>query len=147
MSNAISMDDVRIEEAQVIRHDLVANLLTDSNGVRQLPTDGDTIDSIRQLLKDSDSSVFTKKRLTVEESAAENDKIAAEILSVISKQIGAPKRINDPIEGECINAPVGSELVIPDFDITDASLQLITKDINVDDIISVERRKRKGDPV
>lgn len=147
MTEIVSRDDLRLEMAQELRHDLVNNLITNEAGVRKLPHDAETVNSIKGLLKDMDSSTFTKRRLTVEETAAENDKKAAELLSVISKKIGGPQRLEDlPIEGDFkVVGPDLDNLELPDFDIPDTALEVECAEINVEAIIDTERRKRKGE--
>lgn len=77
----ISIDDERLEHAQSVRHDIVNTLITDNNGNRVIPQDDKMLNVIRGVLKDSDSAIFTKRRLTVEETSAAADKLAAETLS------------------------------------------------------------------
>lgn len=146
MTELVSADDQRLEMAQMMRHDLVTHLTTNEAGKRQLPHDPETVNSIKGLLKDMDSSVYTKRRLTVEETAVENDKKAAELLSTISKQIGGPKRLDDVIEGEFeAIGPNLDDIDLPEFDIPETALAVECAEINVEDIITSERRKRKGD--
>ena len=145
MTEIVTVDDTRLELAQVMRHDLVTHLTTNELGKRSLPHDPESVNALKGLLKDMDSSIFTKRRLTVESTAVENDKIAAELLSSISKKIGGPQRINDIIEGEVVTGPNLDNLILPEFDIPPESLEVDCKEINVEQILETERRKRKGD--
>lgn len=146
MSSPVNLTDEQyLDMAQALRHDLVNNLITDESGKRALPSDSDTVNSIKGLLKDMDSSVFTKKRLTVEETAAENDKRAAELLSKVAAKIGGPRRIDDPIEGEVVHLPNVDDLQLPEFDIPVEALETECKEINVEEIVEKERIRRKGE--
>lgn len=144
MTEIVNVDDTRLELAQVMRHDLVTHLTTNEAGKRSLPHDPETVNALKGLLKDMDSSIFTKRRLTVEATAVENDKLAAELLSTISKKIGGPQRFDDVIEGEVVSGPNLDNLQLPVFDIPPEALEVECQDINVEAIISSERRKRKG---
>jgi len=107
-------DEDYLEFGQRLRHDIVTNLTTDSSGLKRLPIDTETLTVIKGMLKDSDSSVFTKRRVMVDEASVENDKRAADIVEATLNRLTRHKRDPEKLVG---SGPVIDENLLPKFDI------------------------------
>lgn len=90
--------DQRLELNQIIRHDLITAQITDSAGVKRIPTDKDSVYMLVALLKDSDKSEQTKKKMVIDTANAETDRIAAQTLDRIMSRQTPTRHIS--IEGE-----------------------------------------------
>jgi len=140
----VSIDDNVLSFGQSMRHDLVVNMTTDSGGKKRLPHDPESVNAIRGLLKDSDSSVFTKRRVMTEEASAENDKRAADILERVLD--GAHRSTRDATEyvsGR--DGPNMDASRLPKFDIEAGAVSDVGDVVDLDDIIKKGRQVRKGE--
>lgn len=140
----LSPDEERLDFNQQLRHDLVVNLTTTSSGDKYLPTDAETVNTIKGLLKDSDSSVFTKRRVMVEEAGAETDRMAAELLDKVMENIPRAKRDGATGTVKRTNHDKFDESQLPSFDIEEGSLTPVGDDVDLDAINKMGREIKKG---
>lgn len=133
-------DDDRLLQNQTLRHDIINHLISDKDGKRNIPDDLDALTLVKSLLKDSDSSVFTKKRLTVDEIGAENDRRAAELLDQVLNR--AP-RIDRNAE-RSVRGPDISRGQLPDFNLTQGETSQVGDVVDLDQIVAEGRAKLKG---
>lgn len=133
-------DDARLEENQKLRHDVIKHLLTDGNGKRAIPNDADALQLVKGLLKDSDSSVFTKKRLTVDSANAENDRLAAELLDNMINRAKRTRR-DDFVSGKGPDLNAGK---LPDFSLTEGEISQVGDTVDLDQIMATGRATLKG---
>ncbi len=141
----ISVDDERLEHAQSVRHDIVNTLITDTQGQRVIPHDEKMLQVIRGVLKDSDSAIFTKRRLTVEETSAATDRMAAE---AISKMFEKNQPARQFIGGGSGPRGIGKEL--PTYELDSNIAEPLGKPVDLDQIQKLGRATFKGeveDPV
>lgn len=139
----ISVDDRRLESAQAVRHDIVNALTTDQAGNKAIPTDKDSVYMILTALKDSDSSIYKKKRLVVDEVNAESDRMAAETMN---KMFGADVARRQPA-GSAPGAPVAPRAVgeqLPDFNVAQTVTEPLGTPVDINSIKSEGRRIFKG---
>lgn len=137
----VNPDDARLEWAQELRHDLVVNLTTDQAGSRSLPRDSETLNTIKGLLKDSDGSIFTKRRLSNDEASLENDKLAASLLEKVADKLSFNPR-DGSIDAELVGPDLSGEL--PEFDIPETMTSQLGDQVDLDAINREGRRIRKG---
>lgn len=142
--NYPSNDDDLLDFNMRLRHDVALDLTTNSDGKRAIPKDNETLNTLRGFLKDNDSSVFTKRRLNVDEIDAENDARAADLLeTMMSKATGIGKRDN---QGEATGkGPDLGRAKLPEFDITDDVTSAVGNEVDLDEITSVARSQLKGE--
>lgn len=136
----VDPDQKRLEENQAIRHDIITHLITDSSGNKSIPIDSDTLNVVKGLLKDSDSSVFTKKRLSVDEVGAENDRRAAELLDQVLNRVPRIDR-NAASVGSGPNLSRGQ---LPTFSLTEGETSQVGDVVDLDEILAHGRKVMKG---
>lgn len=136
----VNQDEVRLSDNQTIRHDIINHLITDTDGVRRIPDDLDALNVVKGLLKDSDSSVFTKKRLSVDEVGAENDRRAAELLEQVMNRVPrTDRRAASTGKGPDLNR--GD---LPSFSLTEGETSQVGDVVDLDQITAESRRILKG---
>lgn len=135
-------DDQHLDNNIVLRHDIVKALITDSDGKQNLRLDKDTVLSVRGLLKDNDSSIYTKRRLNVDELGAENNKRAAELIENILKERTTGTR--DNTSKMTRNGPVVDASKMPKFEITPGALSNVGNTVDLTAIQAEGRSVRKG---
>lgn len=137
--NLESIDDIRLENAQVVRHDIINALTSDESGKKYIPTDKDSVYMILAAAKDSDSSIYKKKRLTVDAVSAEADRMAAE---TISKMFGADGAKRQP-SGNAPGAPAAPRAIgqqLPKFDVPTTVADPLGSQVDIN-IIKTEGRR------
>lgn len=100
-------DDQILENSQIVRKKLVDSLIKDG----QMPTDTDDKYVLLGALKDMDKQVIDKRRVAIEDKAANSASVVADAVSKISTLLDG-----DPFKrkgsGE---APVADDSKIPDY--------------------------------
>lgn len=134
-----SIDDIRLENSQVVRHDIINELTTDSEGKRRIPTDKDSVYMILAAAKDSDSSIYKKKRLTVDAVSAEADRMAAETLA---KMFGADVAKRQPSGNApgAQSAPRAIGQQLPNFDVPNTVADPVGSQVDIN-VIKTEGRR------
>lgn len=132
-------DDDVIDFNIKLRHDVAVELTTDSDGKQRIPKDTETLNALRGFLKDNDSSVFTKRRLNVDEVNAENDARAAELLETMIGKAGLKRP-----EEATGRGPDLDRAKLPEFDITEEVTSSVGNDVDLDQIEADARAKLKG---
>ena len=138
--NIVNPDDERLLQNQALRHDIITHLISDKDGKRHIPDDLDALTLVKSLLKDSDASVFTKKRLTVDEAGVENDRRAAELLEQVMSR--AP-RIDRNAE-RSRRGPDISRGELPNFSLTNGETSQVGDVVDLDRIVADGRATLKG---
>lgn len=138
-----SIDDIRLENAQVVRHDIINALITDSSGKRVIPTDKDSVYMILAAAKDSDSSIYKKKRLNVDEVSAEADRMAAETLSKMFGSDGAKRQPSANAPGTPA-APRAIGQQLPNFDVPSTVADPLGSQVDINEIKTEGRRVFKN---
>lgn len=147
MGDETSKDDTAIEFAMALRHDLVVSLTTDTEGARRLPVDIDSIYAIKALLKDNDSSVISRKRLSTDDATATNNKMAASILERVVANMTIPARDGGAATVTSNSRTHGDKFSpsnLPDFDITAGALSSVGDSVDLDAINAAGRAIKKG---
>lgn len=142
--NGPNVDDQRLEDAQIVRHDIVNALMTDGKGSRVAPTDKDSVYMILTALKDSDGSIYKKKRLVVDEVNAESDRVAAETLT---RMFGSDVAKRQPAGGGH-GAPIAPRAIgekLPDFQIQATVSEPVGTPVDLGAIRTEGRRIFKGE--
>ncbi len=138
----ISIDDERLEHAQSVRHDIVNTLIHDADGNRAIPQDDKMLNVIRGVLKDSDSAIFTKRRLTVEETSAAADKLAAETLSKMFDK-NVPMRQGSGGTARATARAVGKDL--PSFSVSEHISEPLGTPVDLEQVTRLGRATFKGE--
>lgn len=136
-------DEEYLDFNQRLRHDVVVHLTTSEAGDKRIPGDNESLNVLKGFLKDSDSSVFNKRRVMVEEAGVENDKRAADIIESALGQLSRNGR-----DGEVDNratGPVVDESQLPKFDITEGAMSQVGDAVDLDQVQRDGRRIRKGE--
>lgn len=138
-----SIDDIRLENSQVVRHDIINALTTDTSGNRVIPTDKDSVYMILAAAKDSDSSIYKKKRLTVDAVSAEADRMAAETLSKMFGADGAKRQPSGNAPGTP-SAPRAIGQQLPTFDVPSTVADPLGSQVDINEIKTEGRRVFKN---
>lgn len=136
-------DEDYLEFNQKLRHDVVVHLTTKEDGTASLPSDNESLNTLKGFLKDSDSSVFGKRRVMVEEAGVENDKRAADIIESALGQLSRNGR--DGVTDQRQSGPVIDESQLPNFEITEGALTQVGDAVDLDQVQREGRRVRKGE--
>lgn len=136
-------DEDYLDFNQKLRHDVVVHITTNEEGAKRIPSDSESLNVLKGFLKDSDSSVFGKRRVMVEEAGVENDKRAADIIESALGQLSRNGRDGD-IDARS-TGPVIDESQLPKFDITDGALTQVGDAVDLDQVQRDGRRVRKGE--
>lgn len=137
-------DDERIEHIQRNRHDIINMFMTSETGERVQYLDKDSGSLVRGLLKDMDSSIFTKRRLTVDEVAAENDKRVAEMAEQLMGRIKPIGRDKSNYEATSQSGPKIDETKLQHYSHTDGEIEPVGNQVDLDEIAREGRRIFKG---
>lgn len=135
-------DEDYLQAGMELRHDIVSELTTNSDGVRNIPKDNETLNVIRGMLKDQDSSVYTKRRVMTEEVGVENDKRAADLIELALGRVG--KSTRDGAIDNNAKGPKIDESQLPVFEITNGATSHVGDEVDLDEIQRDGRRIRKG---
>lgn len=138
--------DDRLELNQIIRHDLIVAQITDSAGVKRIPTDKDSVYMLATLLKDSDKSEHTKKKLVVASVSAEADLLAAQTLDrIMSRQSPTRHGNHDGDTPRDVTPPkaVGKEL--PTYTIPKSIYEEVGTQVDINAITADGRAHFKGE--
>lgn len=138
----VPVDDQRLERAQVLRHDLVAVLLYNEDGTIKTDIDLEKVNVCKGLMKDSDSSIYTKRRVMTEEKSVEVDRQAAEILRRMD--FAPPKRKDEKMQlTKDYKGPEIDESLLPDDEMPEGiTKSLGGETIDMDEIMSRGRSIR-----
>lgn len=136
-------DEDYLDHNQRLRHDIVVHLTTSESGDKRIPGDNETLNTLKGFLKDSDSSVFNKRRVMVEEAGVENDKRAADIIESALGQLTRNGRDGD-VDARS-TGPVIDESQLPNFDITEGAMSQVGDAVDLDQVQRDGRRIRKGE--
>lgn len=138
--------DERLELNQIIRHDLIVAQITDSGGAKRIPTDKDSVYMLATLLKDSDKSEQTKKKLVVASVSAEADLLAAQTLDrIMSRQ--SPTR-HGAVDGEVVRESSGPKAVgneLPTYAIPKSIYEEVGTQVDINAITAEGRAHFKGE--
>ena len=143
MSDSDKKFEERLDFGQELRHDLVVNLITDESGAKTLPTDKDTLDSIRNLLKDVSDIELKRRKLDIAETAVEVDLLAAQVLANLSKDRTARSRGGDNLPGE--NKILGDKSKLPNFNIDRRLFEPVGNEVDINKIQEEGRKHFKGE--
>lgn len=136
-------DDERLEYVQLKRHDVINGLTTSEDGSKVLCVDKDQAQILRGMLKDMDSSIYTKRRLTVDEVGAENDKRMAELADMFMSKVKFIGRDKTGLE-QVSAGPVIDESKLPKYDHTKGEIEPVGNQVDLDEIAREGRRIFKG---
>lgn len=139
----VSIDDERLESAQIVRHDIINALTKDASGNRVIPTDKDSVYMILAAAKDSDSSIFKKKRLDVDAADSETNRLAAETLN---RMFGADGARRVPT-GSGPGTPVAPRAIgqqLQQFDVPATVADPVGSQVDINEIKSEGRRVFKN---
>ena len=144
MSDSDKKFEERLEFGQELRHDLVVNLITNESGEKSLPTDKDTLDSIRNLLKDVSDIELKRRKLDIAETAVEVDLLAAQVLASLNKDRTARSRGGDS-ERSTENKVIGDKSKLPNFSIDRRLFEPVGNEVDINKIQEDGRRHFKGE--
>lgn len=137
--------DERLELNQIIRHDLIVAQITDSAGEKRIPTDKDSVYMLVALLKDSDKSEQTKKKMVIDTVNAETDRLAAQTLDrVLSRQ--SPTR-HGAVEGDVrdVTPPKAVGDSLPTYSIPKSIYEEVGTQVDINAIQAEGRAHFKGE--
>lgn len=135
--------DERLELNQIIRHDLITAQITDSSGAKRIPTDKDSVYMLVALLKDSDKSEHTKKKLVIDTANAETDRIAAQTLErIMARQ--SPTRHNGEAPSGNGEGPKAVGDKLPTYAIPESIYEEVGTQVDINAIQAEGRAHFKG---
>lgn len=134
----------RIEYAQRTRHDIIRMFTHDSDGNKTNIISNEQGGLVRGLLKDMDSSIYTNRRLTVDEVSAEADKKVADMAERLMDKIKPMGRDKGGFEEQGDGTPEIDRSKLPKFELTEGEVEPVGNDVDLDEIARVGRAMFKG---
>lgn len=135
-------DEERLEFAMRVRHDVIRIFTHNSDGSKVESMGEKEATAVKGLLKDIDGSIYTKKRLSVDEATAESDMAIAEAAERILERLPMVTRDKGDLP-EVV--PEVSAKDLPDFDITEEMVSDVGSDFDFDQLMEEQRKKAKGE--
>lgn len=148
--DVMSEDDMLIW-AQQVRIKAVSEVTTDSNGKFTIPIDKEDKNFLAKMLKDSDASVFGKRRTEVDQQNANTNAMAAEVIAKIEDNCVGVLRDGRTYDGEVEEVHSKRHLDIdpnrlPDVEIKPGEISGVGSEVvDLDSIREEQRKELKGE--
>lgn len=138
-------DDERVEYVQRRRHDILSMFLLEADGTKAKNIGVEASQIVRGMLKDMDSSIFTKRRLAVDEVSNENDKRIADMADELMGRVKFMGRDKANFIPTSSNRPVLEVGQLPVFNLTPGEIEPVGNEVDLDAITRKGREIFKGE--
>lgn len=136
--------DDRLMFNQTIRHDVAVALTHNEAGERVMPTDKDSVYMLMTVLKDSDGTELKRRKLNIDNRAAEADALAATVLAKLADRISVTSRGDQHTGTNTGYMPKVDPSALAGVDLDMANYEKLGNEVDLDEINRLGREHYKG---